>query len=73
MATIDLAMAEMPNKEGHFGEYGGQLLPPHMVKIMNEIGTAYDELSKSEAFQTELAELNADFIGAQVLISWPLA
>jgi tryptophan synthase beta chain len=63
MATIDLATAEMPNKEGYFGEYGGQVLPPHMVETMNEIGTAYDELCKSEAFQAELAELNADFIG----------
>ena len=63
MAIVDLATAEMPNQEGYFGEYGGQLLPPHMVEIMNEISTAYDELSKSEAFQTELAELNADFIG----------
>jgi tryptophan synthase beta chain len=54
---------EMPNKEGFFGEYGGQLLPPELVEIMNEIDESYEKLIKTEAFQTELAQLNADFIG----------
>jgi tryptophan synthase beta chain len=54
---------EMPDKEGFFGEYGGQLLPPELVEIMNEIDESYEKLVKTEAFQTELAQLNADFIG----------
>jgi tryptophan synthase beta chain len=54
---------DMPNKEGYFGEYGGQLLPPELVGIMNEIDESYEKLIKTEAFQTELAQLNADFIG----------
>ena len=54
---------DMPNKEGYFGEYGGQLLPPELVDIMNEIDESYEKLIKTEAFQTELAQLNADFIG----------
>jgi len=54
---------DMPNKEGYFGEYGGQLLPPELVGIMNEIDESYEKLIKTEAFKTELAQLNADFIG----------
>ncbi|MDX1335290.1 MAG: tryptophan synthase subunit beta [Gammaproteobacteria bacterium] len=54
---------DMPNKEGYFGEYGGQLLPPELVDIMNEIDESYEKLIKTEAFQTELEQLNADFIG----------
>jgi tryptophan synthase beta chain len=54
---------DMPNKEGFFGEYGGQLLPPELVEIMNEIDESYEKLVKTEEFQTELAQLNADFIG----------
>jgi tryptophan synthase beta chain len=54
---------DMPNKDGFFGEYGGQLLPPELVEIMNEIDESYEKLIRTEAFQTELAQLNADFIG----------
>lgn len=53
----------MPNEQGYFGEYGGQILPPHMVEIMNEISRAYDEVSSSEAFRSELQKLNADYVG----------
>ena len=54
---------EMPDAEGHFGEYGGQVLPPHLIDIMNEINASYDKLSQTKAFRTELEQLNADFIG----------
>ena len=56
-------LLDMPNKDGYFGEYGGQVLPPHLVDIMNEINDSYDRLVKTEAFQTELKQLNSDFIG----------
>jgi tryptophan synthase beta chain len=56
-------MAEMPNKEGYFGEYGGQLIPPHLIEIFNEINDAYDQLIQTDAFRTELEQLNSDFIG----------
>ncbi len=60
---MSIEFLEMPNKEGYFGEYGGQLLPPELVQIMNEIDASYEKLIKTEAFQTELQQLNADFIG----------
>jgi tryptophan synthase beta chain len=54
---------EMPNKEGYFGEYGGQIIPPDLVDIMNQINDSYDEVSQTEEFKTELASLNADYTG----------
>ena len=33
---------EMPDAQGHFGCYGGQVLPPHLVEIMNEINDSYE-------------------------------
>ena len=54
---------EMPNKEGYFGEYGGQIIPPDLIDIMNQINDSYDEVSQTEAFKTELAALNADYTG----------
>ncbi|MCG6900471.1 MAG: tryptophan synthase subunit beta, partial [Gammaproteobacteria bacterium] len=54
---------EMPDKNGYFGEYGGQVIPPALVDIMNDINTAYDEVTQTEAFQTELRQLYADYVG----------
>jgi len=53
----------MPDEKGYFGEYGGQIIPPPLVEIMNQINDAYDEVSQSESFQQELQQLNADYVG----------
>ena len=26
----------MPDKEGYFGEYGGQIIPPELKKVMDD-------------------------------------
>jgi tryptophan synthase beta chain len=26
---------EMPDKNGYFGEYGGQIIPPPLIAVMN--------------------------------------
>lgn len=54
---------EMPDKDGYFGEYGGQIIPPPLIDIMNEINDAYDKVVQTEAFQNELHELYADYVG----------
>lgn len=53
----------LPDKDGYFGEYGGQQIPPHLVEILNEISDAYDELSETPEFKKEIELLNKDFIG----------
>jgi len=55
--------AEMPDEKGYFGEYGGQIIPPQLVEIMNEINDAYEKVRHTEEFQSELASLNADYTG----------
>ncbi len=55
--------SEMPDKNGYFGEYGGQILPPELVTIMNEINDAYDKVIQMESFQKELQQLYADYVG----------
>jgi tryptophan synthase beta chain len=54
---------EMPNKEGFFGEYGGQFVPPELKRVMDEINDAYDVVTATAAFQDELADLYADYVG----------
>lgn len=54
---------QMPDQKGYFGEYGGQVLPPELKTIMDDINDAYDEVSASKSFQLELQSLYADYVG----------
>ncbi|MGB0466589.1 MAG: tryptophan synthase subunit beta [Pontibacterium sp.] len=53
----------MPDKEGYFGEYGGQIIPPQLKEIMDQIDRAYEEIRQTPEFQQELATLFADYVG----------
>ncbi len=55
--------APMPDARGYFGPYGGQLVPPHLKAVMDEIDAAYEEIRQREDFQQELADLFADYVG----------
>ncbi|MDX2424394.1 MAG: tryptophan synthase subunit beta [Amphritea sp.] len=61
MSKFDFA--PMPDKEGFFGHYGGQILPPELKKVMDDIDRAYEEIRHTESFQTELMQLNQDYVG----------
>ena len=53
----------LPNEAGFFGNYGGQFIPPHLKAAMDDIKVAYEQIRETEAFQTELAELFAHYVG----------
>ena len=53
----------MPNKDGFFGEFGGQEIPPQLKQIMDEIDAAYEEIRHTSEFQNELEQLFADYVG----------
>ncbi len=61
MSTFDFA--QMPNADGFFGEYGGQLIPPELKQVMDEINQAYEEIRQMPEFQEELNALFADYVG----------
>lgn len=54
---------EMPDREGYFGEYGGQIIPPELKVLMDQIDDAYEDVRQSEEFQNELQDLYANFVG----------
>ena len=60
---MSVDFAPMPDDKGYFGEYGGQVLPPELKQIMDDINDAYDQVRQTEAFQQELASLNEDYTG----------
>ena len=53
----------MPDAKGYFGEYGGQVVPPELAAIMNEIDLAYEEIRQTKEFQEELADLYSKYVG----------
>jgi len=53
----------LPDAEGYFGPYGGQVLPPHLKAIMDDIATAYMKVRETVAYQNELKELYQHYVG----------
>ena len=60
---MSITFSAMPDENGYFGEYGGQIIPPELKQIMDEINDAYEKVRQTEGFQQELAVLNADYTG----------
>ena len=60
---MSIDFAPMPDDKGYFGEYGGQVIPPELIKIMDDINDAYEKVRQTEDFQQELTMLNADYTG----------
>ncbi|MDR2334393.1 MAG: tryptophan synthase subunit beta [Burkholderiaceae bacterium] len=61
--TRQLDASLMPDANGFFGPYGGQLVPPHLKQAMDDIAAAYDKIVQRQDFQDELAQLFADYVG----------
>ena len=61
MSSIEFG--PMPNKDGFFGEFGGQIIPPELKVIMDEIDQAYEEIRQMPEFQDELQMLLSDYVG----------
>ena len=55
--------APMPDDQGYFGEYGGQIIPPELKGAMDEINQAYEEIRQTKDFQDELMQLYQDYVG----------
>ena len=60
---MERTFLDMPDNQGYFGEYGGQLIPPELKAVMDDINTAYEQVRQTKAFQDELAELYAHYVG----------
>lgn len=60
---MTIHLGAMPDEAGYFGEYGGQIIPPELKKIMDDINVAYDQVTQTQAFQDELEELYTDYVG----------
>lgn len=53
----------MPDENGFFGDYGGQIIPPPLKEAMDGITQAYAQIRERQEFKDELSGLLADYVG----------
>lgn len=56
-------LKNLPNDYGYFGEYGGQLVPPEMQKILDEVTQAYEQAKSDPLFIAEYKNLLTHYVG----------
>jgi len=52
-----------PSQDGYFGEYGGQIVPPQLKTVLDEVVVAYEQTKKDPTFQAELDNLLKNYVG----------
>ena len=60
---FDTYLKKFPDKNGYFGEYGGQFLPPELIPAFKEIDDAYEEICHSAQLINELRRIRREFQG----------
>ncbi len=60
---MNVTIKNTPNKDGYFGEYGGQIIPPQLKPIFDEIAEQYDEIKNSPEFISEYNYLLKNYVG----------
>ncbi|MGA9033002.1 MAG: tryptophan synthase subunit beta [Sulfuricaulis sp.] len=54
---------DLPDKRGHFGDYGGIFVSETLMQPLKELREAYERLRKDKKFQKELADDLRDYVG----------
>ncbi len=52
-----------PNEKGYYGIYGGQIIPPELKNIFNEIAEFYENIKETKSFKDELKYYRKHYIG----------
>jgi len=53
----------LPDRTGHFGQYGGRFVPEALVAALDELTAAFDAAQADPGFRAELSELLRDYTG----------
>jgi tryptophan synthase beta chain len=54
---------DLPDKRGHFGDYGGIFVSETLMQPLKELREAYEKLRKDKKFQKELADDLRHYVG----------
>lgn len=70
MTYIQVDHTDLPDARGYFGEFGGRFVPETLVPALNELEAAYLDAMQDDAFQAELAHLQATYTGRPTPITY---
>ena len=56
-------MADLPDAQGRFGDFGGRYVPETLMTAVQELERAYEEACNDPSFQAELDAMLRDFAG----------
>lgn len=56
-------LKNLPNSQGYFGKYGGQIIPPELKPIFNKITNEYKKAVNSSDFIEQYKMLLRDYVG----------
>ncbi len=60
-SSVEAAMATVPDRNGHFGQFGGRFVPEALVAALEELDAAFDEAMRDSGFRSELDRLMRDY------------
>jgi tryptophan synthase beta chain len=63
MTTAAPDLTTQPDAHGHFGQYGGMFVPETLMAALTELSDEYAKARKDPAFQSELDDLLANYVG----------
>ncbi len=61
--TISVNKSTLPDKNGHFGIFGGRYVPETLMPALFELENAYNEIVNEQSFQDELSYLLQEYSG----------
>lgn len=62
-AAVAEATSHDPDAKGHFGAYGGRLVPEALMAVIDEVTAAYDKVRTDQTFLDELDRLQQHYTG----------
>src|SRR6478735_6331957 len=62
-AAVAEATSHDPDAKGHFGAYGGRLVPEALMAVIEEVTAAYDKVRTDQNFLDELDRLQQHYTG----------
>jgi tryptophan synthase beta chain len=63
-------LSDLPDANGHFGQYGGSFVPETLMHPLEELKAAYAEARADESFQREFETLLREYVGRPTPITF---
>ncbi|MFC1496389.1 tryptophan synthase subunit beta [Candidatus Margulisiibacteriota bacterium] len=54
---------DLPDKNGHFGKFGGRFVPETLMPALEQLAVSYDKIKHSDGFKNELAHYLENYAG----------